>query len=269
MSFNPKKCNVMSFGKYFYYKRNYIIEGHLLSRVSEFTDLGLLVCDNLHWEKHIKSCINKANKRFGYVKRCIGFGCSKEVKLTCYKALIRPLLEYCTIVWFCDNKRILGKVEAVQRRVTKFILNDYQSDYKTRLISCSLQPLALRRQFLDCVFAYNSLNDLNDFVITDKIELVNDQLGVYTRLRQNQDELMFKHGRTNGDLFKKFYTRRITDVWNELPYEIRNMELTDSGKNSSFKRELKAWFTNYFMESFSDNMCTWIINCKCRGCRIT
>jgi hypothetical protein len=269
MSFNPKKCSVMSFSRVNILENyTYAIRECNLNRVYEFNDLGLLVTTDLQWEKYITNCINKANKRFGFIKRCIGYGCSKNVKLICYRSLIRPLLEYCTVVWFCTNKKILVKLESIQRKVTKFILNDYQSDYKTRLILCDILPLSLRRQFLDCVFVYNSLYGLSDYIITDKLELVNIQDDINTRLRHNQDELMFKYERTNYELYNKFFTRRVINVWNKLPYNLRDTELTNQGYNTCFKRELKSWFNDYFEKHFNEDSCSWSIHCNCRNCRV-
>ena len=43
-------------------------------------------------------------------------------------------------------------VEKVQRQTTKFILNDYESDYKTRLLKLDLLPLMYNLDFYDILF---------------------------------------------------------------------------------------------------------------------
>jgi hypothetical protein len=173
-------------------------------------------------------------------------------------------------VWFCPNKKYLCKLESTQRRATKYILNDYNMDYKTRLAHCGLMPLSLRRQFLDTVFLYNSLTHLNDMNISLYMETVNmNDIGV-TRLQNMYDELMFKSIRTKTELYSKFYTKRIINLWNSVPYEIRSLELTDYGKNTTFKNALKNWFMKYFLENFiSDNTCTWVVKCICKECKLT
>ena len=88
-----------------------------------------------------------------------------EVKKLCYTSLVRPLLEYGTLVWNNYNKNNMIQIEAIQRRVTKFILNDFTLDYKSRLQKCDLLPLSLRRDFLDIMFTFNCLNDKVDFDI--------------------------------------------------------------------------------------------------------
>lgn len=75
------------------------------------------------------------------------------------------------------------KIENVQSRATKFILNDYHSDYKYRLNVGNVIPLSPRRDFLDVIFLYNFLNDLVDVKLNivylthdDRTRSANDNL---------------------------------------------------------------------------------------------
>ena len=43
-------------------------------------------------------------------------------------------------------------IEKIQRRATKFILNDFSSDYKSRLISLGLLPLMFLYELFDILF---------------------------------------------------------------------------------------------------------------------
>jgi hypothetical protein len=248
---------------------DYKINDICLDKVSNFMDLGVIVSDDLTWDEHINNCTSRANKRLGMIKRCIGYKCSEMVKLKCYTSMVRPLVEYNTVVWSCNTKKILSKVESLQRRATKFILNDFNADYKTRLNMCGLLPLCLRRQFLDCVFTYNSLMGLNDFNILDYVSYVDVSM-INTRFQVYQDELKFKLIRAKHVIYEKFFTKRIIDVWNTIPYDIRSIELTDLGHNSSFKNALKRWFIAYFNDEFNTTQtCTWIVKCSCQECKLT
>jgi hypothetical protein len=270
MEFNIRKCVVMSFSncknKVIF---DYIMNNSRLIRDNSFVDLGVTITDNLTWDKHIENCVTKANKRLGLIKRCTGYKCSMNVKLKCYTSLVRPILEYNTVIWSCNNKRMLCKVESLQRRATKYIVADFNIDYKSRLILCNLLPLSLRRQFLDCVFVYNSLMNLNDLNILSYLGMVNLN-ATNTRYQTNLDELMFKTSRTLHELYGKFITKRIIGLWNVIPYNIRSLELTEQGYNSTFKKALKNWFGEYFAENFStDHTCTWLVKCSCSDCRLT
>ena len=49
----------------------------------------------------------------------------------------------------------IRSIERVQRRSTKFILNDYASGYKSRLISTNLVSLSLWFEFMDTMYLIN------------------------------------------------------------------------------------------------------------------
>ena len=61
-------------------------------------------------------------------------------------------------------------LERVQRRASKFLLNDYSSDYKSRLISLNLLPLSMVMELNDILFFLKSLRsptsafDILDYV---------------------------------------------------------------------------------------------------------
>ena len=65
----------------------------------------------------------------------------------------------------------------MQRQYTKFLLNDYVSDIKSRLIQSDLLPLTYRREYLDLVFAFNAFTDLNDFNM-ESIVVFNDPINI-------------------------------------------------------------------------------------------
>ena len=56
-------------------------------------------------------------------------------------SLVRSQLLYCSPVWRPHLIKDIVSIENVQCRATKFILNDFSSDYKHRLVSLNLLPL--------------------------------------------------------------------------------------------------------------------------------
>lgn len=264
MNFNFTKCCIMSFAKakslinYDYYMGN-----NLLTRVDSMVDLGITVCSNLRWDSHIDNITKRAYQRLGLVKRCIGSSCDMNIKNLCYKSLVRPILESNSCIWSCNTKKLLTKIESVQRRATKFITCSYTQDYKTRLINCDLLPLALRRDFLDSVLFYNHVNDL--VFLNLRVKLVNQDFAYLTR--NVADHLSLENIRCNTYMYSKQYNVRIIKTWNCIPYEIRNLSLTDSGTNSTFKNKLKVWLKQLFMNNFDvNNTCSWTVSCSCNNC---
>ena len=58
----------------------------------------------------------------------------KSVKVKLYTTLVRAQVLYCSPVWRPYLIKDIKKLEQLQRQATKYVLSDYTSDYKTRLI---------------------------------------------------------------------------------------------------------------------------------------
>ena len=66
-------------------------------------------------------------------------------KLLLYNSPVKSPLLYASIMWHPD-KGDIQLFEGVQRRATKYILNDYVSDYKSRLTTLKLLLLVTLRK---------------------------------------------------------------------------------------------------------------------------
>ena len=112
---------------------------------------------------HVNNCVKRDNPGLNLIKRTISLDVGYKVKKLCYMSFIRPLVEYCTILWNPINKKHILQVESVQRRANKYILCDCNSDYRERHINCDLLPLIMRREIMHVTFLYNSVENLNAF----------------------------------------------------------------------------------------------------------
>jgi len=60
--------------------------------------LGVTIDKNLSWSEHIKQIRKKANNVKSFLQRNVS-KCPVQIKSNCYKALVKPMLEYASIVW--------------------------------------------------------------------------------------------------------------------------------------------------------------------------
>ena len=81
---------------------------------------------------------------------------STIVKKKLYLSLIRSQLTYCSQIWQPFLRKDILFIEKIQRRATKYILNDYNSSYKSRLIQLKLLPLMYLFDFNDLIFFIKS-----------------------------------------------------------------------------------------------------------------
>ena len=60
-------------------------------------DLGVLIDKNLNFSQHIISKVNIANRNLGMISRTFTY-MNKNMFLTLYKSLVRPHLEYASVI---------------------------------------------------------------------------------------------------------------------------------------------------------------------------
>ena len=76
----------------------YIIHGHVLEEVDTAKYLGVNIHKQLNWNHLISSVTKKANNTRSFLQRNIS-QCPKKTKELCYRTLVRPLIEYATVIW--------------------------------------------------------------------------------------------------------------------------------------------------------------------------
>ena len=132
IAFNGAKCVLLSF-PHGSAPPSHFISGVEIPLVYSTRDLGVLITDTLSWSDHIHLITSKAYKMLGLIRR--SFAVSVSNKKSLYVSLVKSHLLYCSVIWRPHLRKDIMLLERVQRRASKFLLNDYSSDYKSRLIS--------------------------------------------------------------------------------------------------------------------------------------
>ena len=68
---------------------------------------------------HIRYTTNNSAKR-------IVHQCTSSVKETAYITLVRPILEYASVVWDPHQQYIINNIEMIQRRAAWWVKQDYR-----------------------------------------------------------------------------------------------------------------------------------------------
>ena len=127
-----------------------------------------------------------------------------SAKTKLYTTLVRSQLTYCTQLWRPHLIKDILNIERVQRRATKYILNDYVSDYKNRLLKLKLLPL-------DIMFVIKSLKfPTNNFNIRDYISF-----STTNTISSSGHKLLHMHHSSNTN--RHFFFHRIPRLWNSIP----------------------------------------------------
>ena len=122
---------------------SYSMSGLEISSCKSHKDLGIILSEDLSWTNHHQAILGKAYKKLNMVRRTFSLFCTTGTRKKLYVALIRSQLIYGSQIWRPTLLKDIQKLEQIQRRATKYILQDYSSDYKTRLIALNMLPLMM------------------------------------------------------------------------------------------------------------------------------
>ncbi len=121
MKFHPDKCNVLTVStKRAPLEHAYQLNGHILAHVKSAKYLGVTIANNLQWNNHIANICTKANQTLGFLRRNINLE-SVKIKERAYLTLVRPLLEYASVIWDPHTQTNTKKIEMVQRRAARYV----------------------------------------------------------------------------------------------------------------------------------------------------
>ena len=117
-----KCCKHMCFSRSSSLILQYNIEGHSLSTVELFVDLGLLMDPKLNFNSPVMTMVNKANGVLGFVKRWAKEFSDPYITKQLFTSLVRPTLEYGSVVWDSQYAIYSDKIESVQKQFVLFTL---------------------------------------------------------------------------------------------------------------------------------------------------
>lgn len=160
MSLNVSKCAIISLGrKQSPIHHSYALDGVALKRECTVKDLGILIDEKLTFKDHIAYIVSKASRQLGFIfrfaKNFKDIYCLKAL----YCALVRPTLEYASVVWcpYYLNENL--RIEAIQRKFIRFALRHLRwrdplslPSYGSRCKLIDLELLEARRNVAKACF---------------------------------------------------------------------------------------------------------------------
>jgi hypothetical protein len=217
MEFHPSKCEVLSITK----NRNtihhpYKLHGHELQHVDQAKYLGITITSDLSWKSHITNIIAKASKNLSFLRRNLQSNLT-SIKARAYKALVRPLLEYAPTVWDPHTQQDIRRIEMVQRKAARYVLNQYgnRSSVGDMLKSLNWPRLEKRRKFMRLCMLYKATNNLVD--MPSHHEQL--QCSIRSSGRTNNSKAFLIPDTPQGYVKESFYPKSIRD-WNNLPEDV-------------------------------------------------
>ena len=211
LPFNESKCKVIHYGKHNPH-RMYTLGQNSVNSVVEEKDLGVTFDPSLNFSLHHDKAIAKANSRLGLVKRSFRHLDEKSF-ITLYKSLIRPILEYSSVVTNPVRKQDQDRLESVQRRATKLVPGLKDKPYGERLKVLKIPSLKYRRKRCDVLQTYRILTKVDDLEETDFFTMRQED-----RTRSNGFKIFKRQCRTKARA--NAFSQRVVNNWNNLPKEV-------------------------------------------------
>jgi len=200
LNFNADKCTVVSVHPK--KNENYYLNGQSLKHVNQQKDLGILITDDLKPSKHIDSICKSANNLTGLVKRCFTKSQNvyreKEKIEILYKSIIRPKLEYGSVIWSPWMEKDKIKLEKQQK---KFLALSE--------IEINLPSLEQRRRIADMSETFKIMN--NEYKLNPE-----NMFRRSDNILRGHSKKLFKPS-SRIDAHKNFYCQRVITPWNKLP----------------------------------------------------
>ena len=235
LKFNQSKCKHMVVSRGESQGGVYFLDGAAIQTVHEEKDLGVLFDENLCFEGHIQSVVDKANRIVFLLFRTFTFD---NIKLfpPLFTALVRSHLEYCIPVWCPCLESQKVELERVQRRATKRIRSLSHMSYRERLAELGLYSMLYRRRRGDMVLVYQLMHGYMR-------EGIGPHLPRWEELAERHSPrahslTLFKQ-RAVTRVRRNFFSVRVVDDWNSLPEDV-----VTSPSLSAFKARLDRHWSN-------------------------
>jgi hypothetical protein len=195
-----------------------------ISQTDSIKYLGLLIDQNLRFDKYMHELMGKLNRAVGVLRRASQY-VNQQTRVMLYNTLVLPHLDYCSTVWGANiTSTDYKKLQRIQNCAMRVILECHHRTHIQDMLD-SLHWLNVRQRF-----------SFNILCLMWKIE--NGTVPEYMNLHTNSNTVHQHQTRqaVRGDKFrenchKSSLLRTGGQLWNSLPENIRSI-----GTLSAFKR---------------------------------
>ena len=232
MEFHPSKCKLLRVTR----SRtpptyDYLINNTPLEKVSSAKYLGVTVSSDLKFNKHISQVRGSAESSLNMLKRNLRIRDS-DIKTAAYTTYVRPRAEYAVCAWDPHTKGNIERIEMIQRKAARWVLNKDGSKYKKASVSNMLDQLkwrSLEQRRVDTRLTM-LFKIRNDLVLISSSSLV-PNTGI---LHSAYPHRYVPISKDNADQFNSFFPRTIRQ-WNRLDSDVALGKCLDT-----FKRHVSS-----------------------------
>jgi hypothetical protein len=204
----------------------------IIEASSSINILGVEFDNKLNFANHIDELCCQTSKQINALKR-MKHNLDKPCKQTIYNSYISSNFNYCPSVWMFANKSNMEKLEKINKRALRFVINDNDADYDEICRDEKLLNIYKRCIKTVAVLMYKVKNQSAPVFIQD----------LFTRrepMYAIRDDDLFNIPRFKTVTYgKKSFTYYGAKMWSYIPVEIK-----EKGSLKCFKNALVDWLQN-------------------------
>ena len=165
------------------------------------------------------------------------------------------LTYYCSQVWHPFLLKGIQVMEKVQQQTTKYVLNDYHSDYKSHLSTLCTLPLMYILEINDIMFIIHSIkNPSISFNIKNYISFSTSNTRSFTYHKLH-------HSTSSTNCQHPFYLNHIPRLWHSL------FTIDLSSSPDALKATVTKYLCFHFKSNFNPtNSCSFHFQYPCTTC---
>ena len=147
MAFNGKKCHVMHVTRNRTITRcSYTLGQDKLTPVSHHPYLGVELDDHLNWKEQTERARSKGVRMLNMIRRHFTRGTTPMIRCEIYKSLVRPSMEYGSIVWDPHQQTRIKTLESVQTKGAQYVNQDWDRYRSVKTMKKYLGLLTLQER---------------------------------------------------------------------------------------------------------------------------
>ena len=128
--------------------------------------LGITTGDHLQSDQQISHLCLKAAMELNALSRFQKY-MGKPGKVTIVNSFIYANFNYCPLVWHFSTCQSIRKIEKIQKRCLRIVLDDYESDYDVLLRKSEKVTLEIKRLRILAITSFKTVNNLNPTYMKD------------------------------------------------------------------------------------------------------
>ena len=196
--------------------------GNTLSRVRSTKCLGVIIDESLSWHEHVDHVCKKVISSLSMLRRIRPFLGVKDLSLL-YNCLIQSQLDYCCEVWGSRYDVHINRLEILQKRAARMILNaNFYTPSVDLFKRLNWLPCHKRVIYFRCVFIHKCIHNISSDYFKGTFLDVSLIHSFNTRHSISGNLVLPK---CNTEYFKKSFIYSAITEWNSLPTAIK---VTDS-----------------------------------------